>query len=221
MTIKKKIMLSNILMVLIPILFTAAVITICLHTSLGSYWYTLESMYSDENGIQFAQSMIYNYQQELWNYNWVSCMKEDGNGQICRNEKMTHLEEKLSRLGYRFLITKNGRQIYSNMTEADLLAGRKVAGGAIDSAKTLTASRYDVSVIKNTFWHGDKVFCITAVHPQKTDSREVDYLKSYILKYLFGFAVCFVALTVVSNGVLSWWISRSILRPLEQLSLGT
>ena len=40
MTIKKKIRLSNIMMVLIPIIFTAVVINVCLHTSLGSFWYT-------------------------------------------------------------------------------------------------------------------------------------------------------------------------------------
>lgn len=58
------------MMVLIPILFTTIAITVCLYTSLGSYWYTLEAMYSDENGIQFAQSMIYTYQKELWENNW-------------------------------------------------------------------------------------------------------------------------------------------------------
>ena len=70
MTIKKKIRLSNIMMVLIPILFTSVVLIVCLNTSLGSYWHTFMDMYSDENGMQFAQSMIYNYQQELWENNW-------------------------------------------------------------------------------------------------------------------------------------------------------
>ena len=174
MTIKKKIRLSNIMMVLIPILFTAVVITVCLHTSLGSYWYTLESMYADENGIQFAQSMIYNYQKELWDFNWALCGPSDGSGEIRQSKEMTHLENKLSGMGYRFMITKNGKQIYSNLTEEDMRIGREVAGEAIDYAKTLTASRYEVSVIKNTFWHGEKIFCITAIHPQKTDGRMVN-----------------------------------------------
>ena len=65
LTIKKKIRLSNILTVLIPIAFTAIVIMVCLNTSLGSYWHTLVSLYSDENGVQFAHSIMANYQQEL------------------------------------------------------------------------------------------------------------------------------------------------------------
>ncbi len=203
MTIKKKIRLSNIMMVLIPILFTAVVITVCLHTSLGSYWYTLESMYADENGIQFAQSMIYNYQKELWDFNWALSGQSDGSGEIRQSKEMTHLENKLSGMGYRFMITKNRKQIYSNLTEEDMRIGREVAGEAIDYAKTLTASRYEVSVIKNTFWHGEKIFCITAIHSQKTDGRMVNYLKKYILRYVYGIIVFFIMLTVMANGILS------------------
>lgn len=221
MTIKKKIRISNILMVLIPILFTAVVIVAALNTSLGSYWHNLEAMYNDENGVQFAQSMLYNYQQELWEFNWIECGLPDENGQICQNEEMTNLGNALSELGYRFMITKDGKQIYSNLTEKDMEAGREVAGEAIDTAKTLTASRYEISVIKNTFWHGEKVFCITAIHPKKTDGGAVNYLKNYILRYIYGIITFFVILTVFINGILSWWISKSILQPLKLLSAGT
>lgn len=221
MTIKNKIRLSNVMMVLIPILFTAAVIIVCLHTSLGSYWYTLEAMYSDENGIQFAQSMIYTYQQELWENNWGQGEHTSISGEIARTDEMNHLENKLSGMGYQIMITKNENLIYSNMSEEDMQAARSVAGEAIDSAKTLTASRHEVSVIKNTFYHGEKAFCITAVHRQKTDQTVVNYLKNYILTYLYGIVIFFVVLTVCVNGVLSWWISRSILKPLRLLSTGT
>ncbi|MDO4262458.1 MAG: HAMP domain-containing sensor histidine kinase [Eubacteriales bacterium] len=219
LTIKKKIALSNILMVLIPILFTAAVITVCLHTSLGSYWYTLESMYDDENGVQFAQSLIYTYQKELWEYNWGENGKRSP--ELEQSDEMTHLEDRLSEMGYRFRITKNGTEIYSNLSEEDLRAGREVAGEAIDSAKTLTASRYEVSVIKNTFWHGEKAFCITAIHPERSDGEAVSYVKNYLMNYVYGILAFFMLLTICVNGILWRWISRSILKPLHQLSLGT
>lgn len=221
MTIRKKIRLSNIMMVLIPILFTAVVINVCLHTSLGSFWYTLEAMYSDENGIQFAQSMIYTYQQELWENNWGQGGHTDVNGEINRSDEMYHLENKLSGMGYQFMITKNEKLIYSNLSEEDMQAARSVAGDSIDTAKSLTASRNEVSVIKNTFYHGEKTFCITAVHRQQTDGAVVNYLKNYILRYLYGFILFFVVLTVFINSISSCWISRSILKPLHSLSMGT
>ena len=175
-TIKKKIRLSNIMMVLIPILFTTIVLIVSLNTSLGSYWHTFIDMYSDENGVQFARSMIYNYQQELWENNWGYCPEMDAcQTEIWHSDEMTHLKNKLSGLGYRFMITKNG----------------------------------------------ESIFCITAVHPQETDGTMVNYLKSIILRYLAGILLLFVALTVCINGILSWWISGSILKPLGKLSLGT
>ena len=64
-------------------------------------------------------------------------------------------------------------------------------------------------------------YCITAVHPQETDGTMVNYLKNGILRYLAAILVLFVALTVCINGILSWWISGSILKPLGKLSLGT
>lgn len=221
MTIKKKIWLSNIFMVLIPILATTVVIAVCLNTTLGSYWHTLISMYSDENGVQFAQSMLYNYQKELWEFDWVLCQKADGSTEICPTAEMTAMGNALSELGYHFMITENGEQIYSNLSQQDIETGQEIAGEAMEHAKTLTATKYDVSVIKNTFWHGEKVFCITAIHSEKTDGAAVSYLKKYFFRYIAGILIFFVALSMALNGILYYWISRSILNPLKILSAGT
>lgn len=221
MTIRQKVKVSNILMVLIPIVFTALVVGICLRTSLGSYWHTLQTMYSDENGVQFAQSMIYNYQQELWENNWGNEMAPTSLSGIQHSEEMTHLEQKLSRLGYHFYIEKNGYEIFSNMTEEDKYAATSVAGEAVAHAKTLTASSYDISVIKNTFQHEDYTFCIVAVHRGDTDQSVIQYVKGYIFTYILGFAGLFIALSLGANILLSRWISASILRPLKEIHEGT
>lgn len=44
------------------------------------------------------------------------------------SDEMTHLENKLSGLGYRFMITKDGERIYSNLSDEDLEIARSVAG---------------------------------------------------------------------------------------------
>lgn len=219
MTVKKKIVVSNIMIVLLPLFFTAVVILVCLNTSLGSY--TLESMYSDENGIQFAQSMIYTYQQELWENNWGSESQNESYGEeIRRSGEMNHLEDKLSGMGYHFMIEKNGCEIYSNLSEADVEALMELGGEAVYSAATLTASRNDISIVKNTFYHSDKTFCIIAARRDQADQGMVNYLQHYILRYIAGIAVFFVILTLLVNSILSWWISRSILKPLTLLKEG-
>ncbi len=221
MTIKQKIKLSNVMMALIPILLTALIVAVCINTSLGSYWYTLETMYKDENGIQSAQSLIYTYQQELWENNWGEGVHTELSEGIRKNEKMNHLEEKLSKMGYHFLIRKNGNEIYSNISPEEMEKAQSVAGTAIESAKTLTASYHDVSVIKHTFFHGEKAFSIIAVHSGETDQEVISYLQNYILKYILGFVISFLVLTILVNIVLSYWISKSVLVPLKKLSRGT
>ena len=123
MTIKNKIRLSNILMVLIPISVTALIVFLCMKTSFGSYWHSLETMYQDENGIQSAQSLIYTYQQELWENNWSSRQTADCSAQpIQQTETMYHLEQKLTKMGYHFTVKKNGQALYSNLSDADMEA---------------------------------------------------------------------------------------------------
>lgn len=221
LTIRKKIKLSNILMILIPIVITTIVVVICLQTSLGSYWYTLQAMYSDENGIQFAQSMIYNYQQELWVNNWSEKADGEKPHEIQETDEMNKMEESLSRLGYHFYIEKNGYEVFSNLTNDDKYAAASVAGEAVAHAKTLTASSYDISVIKNTFHHGEYTFCIVAVHTGTTDENVIAYIKQYIFLYILGFAALFVGISVITNTLMSGWISRSILVPLKKLHEGT
>lgn len=221
MTISRRIKLSNILMALLPIAAALGIVATSLYTPLGSFWYTWESMYRDENGIQSAQSLIYTYQQELWEYNWSQPVCSVPDKGLKTSEKMYHLENKLSGMGYHFQIMKNGNEIYSNMEPEDTQAVDTVAGEAILTAKTLTASKHDVSVIKNTFYHGTKVFSIIAVHRGGGSQQAGSYLQSYLLKFVVGFILIFLLFTVCVNWALSCWISRSVLVPLEKLERGT
>ena len=140
---------------------------------------------------------------------------------IRRSDEMNHLEDKLSGMGYHFMIEKNGSEIYSNLSEMDVEALMELGGEAVYSADTLTASRNDISIVKNTFYHGDKTFCILAVRREQADQGMVNYLQHYILRYIAGIAVFFVLLTLIVNSILSWWISRSILKPLNLLKDGS
>ena len=213
MTIRQKIRLSNLLMVFIPILVTAAVVIICMKTSWGGYWHTLETMYKDENGIQSAQGLIYTYKKELWERDWETAVLD-------KNEKMNNLERELENMGYYILVRRNGEQLYSNISQEDMAAAQSVAGSALDTAKMLTASRKNVSVIKYTFYRGADSCAIIAVNNNHTDEHMKSYLQSYILKYILVFALLYFVMILLVNATLSWWISKSVLEPLKKLSFG-
>lgn len=221
MTIKSKIRLSNILMVFIPTIVTVIAIGVGMQTYLGDYWYSLETMYRDEKGIQSAQSLIYTYQKELWENNWSGEICTETGEPIRQNEEMYHLEKKLLKMGYRILVKKSGTILYSNISEEELDVVGAAVGDVLWSSKTMTVSTGEFSVIKNTFHHEEKEFSIIAVNDGTEDCVVESYLQTYILRYAVIILLVFFAMTIGVNLVLSAWISRSILIPLKTLKRGT
>ncbi len=221
MTIKKKIRLSNILMVLIPIAVTAVVFGICMQTFLGDYWHSLEVMYQDEKGIQSAQSLIYTYQRELWEANWGDEEPTQAGEPIRQNEEMLHMEKKLSAMGYHIMVKKNGNVAHANISEEELNAAADVTGEILWTAKTMTVSAENISIVKNTFYHEGKEFSVIAVNSQPGQQQVESYFQAYILRYVGIIVLVFFAMTILVNVILSRWISRSVLVPLEKLRLGT
>lgn len=220
MTIKNKIRLSNILMVIIPIITILIAVLVARYGSVGSYWHSIETMYQDENGIQSAQSLIYTYQEELWENNWGNNIQNE-NDKIKKNETMYHLEKKLTKMGYHFLVKREGTVLYSNISDKDMETALKTAGDALHTAKMLTASLDNVSVIKNTFAHGGEEFSIIAVNGGDEECQVESYFRMYIMKYVLLLLVLFFAVTLIVNWILSWWVSESVLVPLEKLRKGT
>lgn len=71
MSIRRKIILSNLLMILVPVLVFLVLGYLWLTTAGRSYWLPIEEMYEDRNGVISAQNLIYAYQDELWDTNWI------------------------------------------------------------------------------------------------------------------------------------------------------
>ena len=220
MMIKQKIWLSNILMILIPLAVTALTIVVFLNTTPGDYWYSLETMYKDENGIQSAQSLIYTYQKELWESNWGGENRNGYGEPIRQSEIMSHMEQKLLKMGYHIRVMKNGCLLYSNLSDADFETAKDMTGGALERARTMTISAKDMSVIKNTFYHDQKTFEVVAVNRGLVSRGTESYLQMYILRYILLSVSFFLSATILSNVILSWWVSRSVLKPLGSLGRG-
>lgn len=222
MTIKNKIRLSNILMLVIPLAVTMAAVLLGRCSLIGNYWHSIEAMYQDENGIQSAQSLIYTYQKELWEINWGDRAERDrAAGEIRQSDTMYYLEKKLTKMGYYFQVSKNGTVLYSNISDRDMEIAVKTAGDALFTAKSLTASLDHASVLKNTFVHEEKEFSIIAVNNGRERCQVESYFQTYIVKYVGILLAVFLGITMMVNGILSWWVSKSVLVPLKKLSQGT
>lgn len=75
MSIRKKLIVSNILMILIPALLTLTFAAVIFKTYGNRYWESLEEMYDDKDGVYSAQSIVYAYKEALTDETW---------GGICR-----------------------------------------------------------------------------------------------------------------------------------------
>ena len=77
MTIRKKILYSNILMLIIPVLIIASLGMIGVKKVGSRYWESLERMYEDGSGAVSVQSLIYSYQEGLKCIDWENIEHEE------------------------------------------------------------------------------------------------------------------------------------------------
>lgn len=208
MTVRKKLMISNILMIVIPVCL-AVVFGITAFTVFGrQYWETLEAMYNDENGVYSAQSIVYAYKDSVLSLNHTKDMPE--------------LEKQLSRLGYHYRIRIDDREMYNSLTSEEQKISESFEE-AYEGLGSLTLSDEKAAIIKSTFQKDSTECEITAVRMADSvvTGYTVPYVKRYVISFLTGFVFIVIAAVLLTNFVLSRWITHMILKPLNILKKGT
>lgn len=241
MKIRKKIIISNILMVVVPLIFAMALIFYGWTHVDRKYIYSLEKMFEDENAVMSAQSMIYAYQEELWSTNWAE-MEEEQIGhqdeedesninwnefkkqrnELNQNSEMYNLGQEMENMGYHFSVFMDGDCQYSNLTPTDTDLLQKVAGDSITHVKSMVVSEENISVIKNTF-EKEKTVCVIVAINSGNDSvniHGISYLKQYVEQFILLFLLVILIVIFITNAALSSLIIKSILPPLEKLRVG-
>lgn len=242
MKIKTKIILSNILMIAIPILCAGLIGFIGVKQIDSKYLYSLEKMFEDENAVVSAQSTIYEYQEELWDTNWKQMEEEEIGHQgedeesnikwseleIQKNElnqsnEMYNLGKELETMGYHFSVFMNGDCQYSNLTTADSEIIQQIAGNSITHVRSMVVGEGRASVIKNSFEKEESDCVIIAVNNGNIawNENEISYLKQHLLQFIVCFLIIVVAVIFATNAILSGYILKLILPPLQLLSSGT
>lgn len=242
MKIKTKIILSNILMVGIPILTAGVIGLIGWHQIDSKYIYSLETMFKDENAVVSAQSSIYAYQEELWNTNWEQMEEEEighqdeedesnikwnelknEKNELTQTSKMYNLGQEMENMGYHFSVFMNGDCQYSNLTGEDQTVMQKIAGDAITHVRSMVVGEDNASVIKSSFEKGDVICVIIAVNSGNEIQSEngISYLKQYIFKFVLLFLLIIIAVIFFTNMILSRFIAKLILPPMFMLQEGT
>lgn len=109
MTIKKKLILSNILMLFVPALLALIFGGIVFKAYGEKYWDALEEMYDNEHGVYSAQNMIYAYKDELGEEGRISL---SGTRDVAAS-----LERELNAMGYHVQIVIDQKTVYSDLDQ--------------------------------------------------------------------------------------------------------
>ncbi|BDZ80255.1 sensor histidine kinase [Claveliimonas bilis] len=204
MSIRKKIIISNLLMMLVPLILLLSMGMLWLQTAGQKYWKPIEEMYEDKNGVISAQNLIYAYQEELWDTNWSELESLDDEaadtGELTQTPEMVRLRKDLTDLGYHFTVLLNDETLYSNASESEWMQVEKLIGPIPEQAKSVTVGNKDVSVIKCSFYEDGEECSIIAV---SNETRNVlgsqSYLQKYVVPYVWIFGVCAVLIVVLVN----------------------
>lgn len=220
--IRKKVILSNLFMIFIPVILLICFGMIWLNTAGRRYWAPIEEMYEDQNGVISVQNLIYAYQEELWDTNWERLESaEKENGKLDRSPKMLRLQKELTSLGYHFMVALDGKTLFSNLSQEERNQMDELIGNVPEQAKTITAGNDKASVIKCTFHESEEECAIVAVNEEKNHVlNSQSYLQRHIIPYIW-LLLAVLGVSVLSVNVLcSRWIMKLILPPLQEIKAG-
>lgn len=209
MMIKKRLTISNIFMLIIPLILISGIAGL-MRIPLSKL---LEKKF---NKAMETDNMAYHIQDML-----RIDMRE-----INSKDDFEHISKDLQKLlepkGYHLIITYDKEVISSNLTDIDKNIISSMGDDMIFQARSFVLEMNSTSLVKNSFKDDHKIVNIMAVNssyaPRKVDIR--DDMKNFMIMYIGIVCIMAVIIITITNAILSSKVSKSLLVPLELLSYG-
>jgi len=205
MMIKKRLTISNILMLVVPAILIVAIAVGVLEGFTEIYGKKIKVL-DDNNGTYYVQKVLNSYKK---NYN-----KE--------NEEDKKIEEVLKEVGYNLIITSDEKTIFSNLTDEDKNSISKVQSDMLSSSDSIVLEVNSVCLIKNSFIKNDKTITMIAVKSNMLMGKEhmKAEVKAFFVSYMGIVFVIALLIIILTNGILSSRVAKSLIEPLDLLSYG-
>ncbi len=220
MTLRKKILLSSILMVVLPLLLILVFWTGYLAFNKGESLKPINRSSFGSDRLTEAMNVLYTYEAELSAMNWDMVNFQTGQGRELLVSPDKERIEEMESLGYHIELASSKGVAYSNMNDRDrqILADMApLADGAVCWSGNNLAVRDSFQVAGQTL-HLTAVYNGIRVDQGVRDSLIPMYMVSPTLILVFLLlALGAVAITVI---VISRWLGKSVLQPLEELKKG-
>jgi signal transduction histidine kinase len=206
--IKKRLTISNILMLVVPAILIVAIAGGVLEGFTEIYG-TKMKVLDDNNGTYYVHKVLNTYSKNL---------KDDNK----ENEEDKKIEEVLKEVGYNLIITSDEETIFSNLTDEDKNSISKVQSDVLSSSDSIVLEVNYVCLIKNSFIKDGKNINIIAVKSNNLMSREhmKAEVKTFFVSYMGIVFVIALLIIILTNGILSSRVAKSLIEPLDLLSYG-
>ncbi len=220
MTLRKKMILSNVLTVVLPAAMLLVLWTGVVHFSSGAYLKPIQRASEGGDTLTEAMNILYTFEAELSDMDWdlVSFPGENGMESVISPEK-GRIEE-LDSLGYHIQVESAEEVLFSNMDETD----KSLLGDAKAKAEGTISWTEGSLVIRDSFRLSGKTYYLTAVY--KKDRVDLGVQKSLVPMYMVSPSILLALVlaaffcVALTSFILSGWMNRSVLVPLEELKRG-
>jgi signal transduction histidine kinase len=209
MLIKKRLTISNILMLVIPvvvIVIIAGIMNIPFSRAVESKFQIDRER--DPNAY-FVQQRL---RPDINKFN----NKED------LDALSVELQNLLKPKGYHLIITDDGQIISSNVTDEDKEAISNIGEDMLFQSNSLVLEMNSTSLVKNSFRKENKVVNIIAINssyqPMRFDGK--NEMTTFVISYICLVIIISLIVVTLTNGILSKKIYKKLIVPLELLSYG-
>jgi len=208
MMIKKRLAISNILMLVVPAILIVAIVGGVLEGFTEIHGKKIKQL-DDNNGTYHVQKVLNAYSKNTKSYN-----KE--------NEDDKKIEEVLKEIGYNLVITSDQETIFSNLTDDDKNSISKLQSDMLSSSESIVLEVNSVSLVKNTFIKDDKIINMIAINSNNLIDKEHMKIeaRTFFISYIGIVFVIALLIIILTNGILSSRVAKSLIDPLDLLSYG-
>ncbi len=220
MSLRKKIILSTVLSVLLPLALIMMTWAGYVRWGSGAYLKYINRASDDGDLLTEALNILYTYEAELSGIDLdVAAFPGEIGMDIVVSPDRERIEE-LNSLGYHVQVETGENVAFSNMDESDLLilseTGTKADGAVFWSGDSL--------VIQDSFRISGRDYYLTAVYNEKRGDHgaQSSLLPMYMISptLIFVFLATAVGSVAFTTILIARWMDRSVLRPIDELKKG-
>lgn len=209
MFIKKRIKISNILMLVIPAILIFGLAFLIKGIFFRVVDKKMNNLELNHTGAGIIQDYIRIDMKELENKNFLENLPKD-------------LEDILKSKGYNFTIIYGRKVIFSNLTDRDNRVISEIGENILIESNSIVLEKREVSLAKNTLMYKNKPLNIIAINsnymPLRIDIKE--QMTTFMIGYVSVIVILAIIIITVTNGILSSRIYKNVIEPLELLSYG-